>query len=238
VLLQGARRENILYGSSTDEQRSSSAKDPATRRAVFWRAPGCVAPQSESAAAILPRRALPAARQKTAHPFPILIWVLTVIISLAFVPATRAMNSEILVTPTNLVTLLYSFSVSTNATDRGVAFHVTVTHRRFDIYPDSKAELGTIEYKEITNSMARPTPGPLKVAYFNPLKPRVRIALKKEKRVWTADFNASHELLKNTNVCFVFSVPGQQKSKNEADSAPPATDLYELKLHDFAKPSN
>jgi hypothetical protein len=27
ALLQGARRENILYGSSTDEQRSSSAKD-------------------------------------------------------------------------------------------------------------------------------------------------------------------------------------------------------------------
>jgi hypothetical protein len=27
VMLQGARRENILHGSSTDEQRSSSAKD-------------------------------------------------------------------------------------------------------------------------------------------------------------------------------------------------------------------
>ena len=39
VLLQGARRENILYGSSTDEQRGSSGKDRATRRAVFWRAP-------------------------------------------------------------------------------------------------------------------------------------------------------------------------------------------------------
>ena len=72
-LLQGARRENILYGSSTDEERSSSAKDRATLRAVFWRAPGGVAPQSESAAAILLRRALPAARQKTAHPFLILL---------------------------------------------------------------------------------------------------------------------------------------------------------------------
>ena len=72
-LLQGARRENILYGYSTDEQRSSSAKDPATRRAVFWRAPGGVAPQSESPAAIFLRRALPAARQKTARPFLILL---------------------------------------------------------------------------------------------------------------------------------------------------------------------
>jgi hypothetical protein len=33
--LQGARRENILYGYSTDEQRSSRGKDQATRRAVF-----------------------------------------------------------------------------------------------------------------------------------------------------------------------------------------------------------
>ena len=71
-LLQGARRENILYVSSTDEQRRSSGKDQATRRAVFRRAPGGVAPQSESAMAILLRRALPAARQKTARPFLIL----------------------------------------------------------------------------------------------------------------------------------------------------------------------
>src|SRR5579871_2026110 len=77
VLQQGARRENILYGSSTHEQRCSSAKDPATRRAVFWRAPGGVAPQSQSALAMLLRRALPAARQKTARPFPILIWALS-----------------------------------------------------------------------------------------------------------------------------------------------------------------
>ena len=37
----------------------------------FWRAPGCVAPQSQSAAAMLLRRALPAARQTLSHPFPI-----------------------------------------------------------------------------------------------------------------------------------------------------------------------
>jgi predicted nuclease of predicted toxin-antitoxin system len=71
VLLQGARRENILYGSSTDEQRRSRAKDRATLRAEFWRAAGRVAPQSQSAMAMLFRRALPAARQNSAHPVPI-----------------------------------------------------------------------------------------------------------------------------------------------------------------------
>jgi len=44
---QGARRENILYGSLTDEQRRCSGKDPATLRAKLWRAAGGVAPQTE-----------------------------------------------------------------------------------------------------------------------------------------------------------------------------------------------
>ena len=63
--------ENILDGSLTDEQRRRSGKDPATLRAKFWRAAGGVASQSQSAPAMLLRRALPAARQNLARPFPI-----------------------------------------------------------------------------------------------------------------------------------------------------------------------
>jgi hypothetical protein len=68
---------HILYGSSTDEQRSSSGKD---------RQPGGLFSGGHLAAlllshraleAMLLRRALPAARQKTARPFPILIWALS-----------------------------------------------------------------------------------------------------------------------------------------------------------------
>src|SRR5579862_9375684 len=68
-----ARREEgeyplwIFDRRATPQQRQRSA----TRRAVSCRAPVGVAPQSESALAILLRRALPAARQKTARPFPI-----------------------------------------------------------------------------------------------------------------------------------------------------------------------
>ncbi len=57
----------IFDRRATQQQRQRSA----TRRAVFWLTPGSVAPQSESAAAIFLRRALPAVRQKTARPFPI-----------------------------------------------------------------------------------------------------------------------------------------------------------------------
>ena len=68
-----ARREEreYLYGSLNDEQRSSRAKGRATLRAEFWRVAGGVAPQSQSAAAMLFRRALPATRQNSAHPVPI-----------------------------------------------------------------------------------------------------------------------------------------------------------------------
>ena len=57
----------ILDRRATPQQGQRSA----TRRAVFWQAPGGVAPQSESAAAIFLRRALPAGLQKTARPSPI-----------------------------------------------------------------------------------------------------------------------------------------------------------------------
>ena len=71
ALQQGERRENILYGSVTDEQRGRSVEDRTTLRAEFWLAASGVAPQSQNPAAMLLRRALPAARQNSAHRVPI-----------------------------------------------------------------------------------------------------------------------------------------------------------------------
>lgn len=160
---------------------------------------------------------------------------LTIIALLVSLSAARADNTEFHISSTNLDTLLYSFSVSTNATDAGVAFHVIITHKRFDIYPDSSADVGTIKHKEITNATAR-APGPIiqTQTSFEALKPAIPIALKKEKRVWTADFTASRELLKNPDLCFVFAVPGLERTRGKTE--PPLEDLYELKLQDFAKP--
>ena len=50
ALRQGARSENILYGSLNDDQRRRSVKDRATLRAEFWRTAGSVAPQSQTLA--------------------------------------------------------------------------------------------------------------------------------------------------------------------------------------------
>src|ERR1700736_2720472 len=74
ALGQDARRENILYGSSTDEQRSPSGKDSATLRAKLWPTAGGVAPQSSGScrtSAMLLRRVLPAVGESLAHSFPI-----------------------------------------------------------------------------------------------------------------------------------------------------------------------
>ncbi len=68
-----ARREEGEYPSWIFDRRATrlQRQRSATLRAKFWRAAGGVAPQSQSALALLLRRALPAARQNLAHSFPI-----------------------------------------------------------------------------------------------------------------------------------------------------------------------
>jgi len=68
---QDTRSEDILYGSLNDEQRRCRGKDLVTQRAELCRSAGRVAPQSQSALAMLFRRALPAARHNSAHLVPI-----------------------------------------------------------------------------------------------------------------------------------------------------------------------
>jgi hypothetical protein len=159
---------------------------------------------------------------------------LAAILFLVSIPAARSANFELPITPTNLNSLFYTFTVSTNATKSGVAFHVTVTSKKYDIYPDSIAEVGTVTRKDVTNELLRAR-GVLIEATFEPLKPTVPVTLKKQKRSWTTDFTAPHELLKNTNAYFVFGVLGSAKAKGKTDPVP-VQDLYELKLQDFAKP--
>jgi hypothetical protein len=68
-----ARREKGEYPLWIFDRRATPLQwqRSATLRAKLWRAAGHVAPQSQSALAMLLRRALPAARQSLAHSFPI-----------------------------------------------------------------------------------------------------------------------------------------------------------------------
>src|SRR5713101_9696385 len=76
ALQQGARRENILYGSLTDEQRCCSGKDPQPCGLSSGRPLAGLLLSHRAPLAMLLRRALPAARQSLAHSFPIMRWVL------------------------------------------------------------------------------------------------------------------------------------------------------------------
>ena len=77
AVLQGARRENIPCGSSTDEQRRSSGKDRQPGGLFSGGRPAALL-LSHRALAMLLRHALPSARQKTARPFFILLQALSV----------------------------------------------------------------------------------------------------------------------------------------------------------------
>src|SRR5260370_4917223 len=68
-----ARREEGEYPSWIFDRRVTllQRQRSATLRAKLWQAAGGVAPQLQNAAAMLLRRALPAARQSLAHSFPI-----------------------------------------------------------------------------------------------------------------------------------------------------------------------
>src|SRR6185295_13894238 len=75
MLLQGARRKNILYGSSTDEQRRSSLKDLQPCGLSSGGPLAALLLGHRALEAMLPRRALPAARQNSAHPCLFMRWV-------------------------------------------------------------------------------------------------------------------------------------------------------------------
>jgi hypothetical protein len=139
----------------------------------------------------------------------------------------RARSVELPVTPANPDTYGYIFSVLTNATRDGVAFHVTITNKQYDIYPDSSADVDMVIHKKLADGGMEGSVGPV--------TPTIPVALKKENRFWTADFTVPHSLLEDTNVCFVFSVLAHSTVNGKIIPVSSVT-FYELRLQDFAKP--
>ena len=149
------------------------------------------------------------------------------IIWLATLWSVRADSVELPVTPTNLDAYVCTFSVSTNATMEGVAFHVTITNKQSDIYPDSSGNVDMVIHKK------RPDGG--MEGSVGPVMPAIPVVLKKKKRLWTADFTVSRELLKNPDAYFVFSDLAHSTVNGKIIPMPSIT-FYELRLQDFIKP--
>jgi hypothetical protein len=144
-----------------------------------------------------------------------------------FVSSACATSVEIPVTPTNLDTYVYVFSVLTNTASDSVTFHVTITNKQYDIFPDSSASVDMVVHKKHANGGREGSIGPV--------KPEIPVILKKEKRLWRADFTVSRDVLKNPDVCFVFSELAHTTVNGKTIPMPSIT-FYELRLQDFAKP--
>ena len=142
-----------------------------------------------------------------------------------FILSTHGRSLEIHVSTTNLDQYKYRFSISTNAATNGVAFHVIITAKKEDVPSDSAAGLALVTHTQDAGGSTHS---------IEPVKPAVEVRLKKDKRVWTADFIASHELLIKPGSCFVFTETAHTIVDGERVTMPSA-DFYEIRLQDFLK---
>ena len=149
----------------------------------------------------------------------------TLCLWLPLVFSAHGLSVEIPVTTTNLDQYKYRFSVSTNATTGGVSFHVVVTAKKENIHADSETGLSIVTHTNTrdgeTRSIAR-------------VKPEIPLRVKKDKRVWEADFTVSFELLEKPGLCFVFTEIAHGTIDGKS-VAMPSADFYEIKLRDFLK---
>ena len=116
-----------------------------------------------------------------------------------------------------------AFTVTTNAAPDGIAFHLTITNKTGDIFPDSSAYMAKVVHEQD------------RTRSIGPAAPPIPVTLKKEPRVWTADFTIPNKQLLQPGLCFVFGELAHA-TMNGKLIAMPSMDFYEFKLRDFFKP--
>jgi hypothetical protein len=134
------------------------------------------------------------------------------------------LSIEIPVTPSGLVQGQCAFSILTNAVEGGVFFHVTITTTNSDVISNSTAGLCIVTHWNHGGSQIMAA------------KPRIRVTLKQDDRMEKADFTVSSELLKNPDLCFVFTVYQYAITKDGKRIPIPSAIFYEIRLRDFLKP--
>jgi hypothetical protein len=145
----------------------------------------------------------------------------------ALVISARAASVELPVTPSQLDQNNYKFTVSTAATNNGIAFHVIITAKQSEIFSDSEANLGVVTHPKDGKDTITGTS-------ITPFQPTVPIAFNKAKRAWTADFTLPRESLKTPGLCFVFSELAHDTVNGQRVAMPSVT-FYEIKLKEFVK---
>lgn len=117
------------------------------------------------------------------------------------------------------------FSVSTNAIQGGVAFHISYSPKSADAETNFSAPgTGICIVKNHGTE-------------YEDLKPGIPIAVKTQQHACTADFVVSHKLLKNPDVYFMFIVspPPIGTLPDGRPLYPPGETRFLFRLRDFAQ---
>jgi hypothetical protein len=146
---------------------------------------------------------------------------------LALVLSAHALSNEVPITPRQLDQSNYKFAVTTDATNTAVTFHVTITAKNSDIYPDSQADLAVVTHPADKQGAPSGTS-------IVPFTLTIPIAFHKDKKSWTADFALPRESLKTPGLCFIFSEVSHA-TMNGKPGAMPSITFYEIKLKEFIK---
>lgn len=151
------------------------------------------------------------------------IWVIpAALLCLALTSSAFGFSMIIPVTTNNLNQPAYIFSISTNAAQDGVSFHVTVVAKVGDIPSECTVGLCKVTYLKDFRSIES-------------AKPAIRVALQKTNRVWKADFTVPRQSLRSQRLCCVFT---EQQSDVVGGVSTPSCSatFYAIKLRDFLKP--
>lgn len=133
-------------------------------------------------------------------------------------------STEISVTPRSLNQSAFLFSVTNEPATNGLAFHVTITAKNPPILPESIVNLASASSSDDGRSRQ-----------ISPEQPEPSVTLTKSDRVWLADIIVPKELMADTNLCLLFSVPVYAVFQDGKRMRMPSGELYEIKLRDFVR---
>jgi hypothetical protein len=134
---------------------------------------------------------------------------------LSLVSSAFGLSEEIPVTTNGLDQGKYVFSVVTRTTTNGIAFHVVISKKASAIPANSNVGVCIVTHWDGGSG-----------SEISPVKPEIKVTLKRGGHSWTADFVASQELLQTAGASFVFT----------EYEYPGTAEFYEIKLRDFAPP--
>lgn len=145
------------------------------------------------------------------------LWFLASI-TLSFSAAAQSIQWP--VTPGQLEYSNFVFTITTQPTNGGTSFHVTITAKTGAIQGDSAAMLAMIT-------------GTATVPLIGSPDPAANVTLQRSDNRWIADFTAPAALASNPTACFVFVVTDFKTNPDGTRTYLTTDRMYEIHLRDF-----